>query len=277
VTTRIRAFVLVAVLGAASVPVTACSLLVSTSGLTTAEASGDAGRDVTTADASIGDGAHDGGCDAGFCACAGNAHSFCDDFDSVPTGANWTIVQFGAGTIAYDRNDAFSPPVDVLATAQPLMTGNLSESIVATAPQTVTRGRVEVDMAIELGDPAGPMDGTHGFCPISVTLQPGDQTLRLNIYGDSADVEQLSGTMSVADQPVDVPTGTGARARYGLWFDTKARTCGVTVNGVEKMSTCVLDPSIKGGIPSVGLGIIFVRPPTSAWRVRMDNVTADYD
>jgi len=43
------------------------------------------------------------------------------------------------------------------------------------------------------------------------------------------------------------------------------------------MSGCVLDPALKGGAASVALGINFVRPPTEAWRIRMDNVTADYE
>jgi hypothetical protein len=276
-----RAVIVVGALTALSAG--ACSLLVSTNGLSGTESAtapaDDAGGDViTTTDA--GDSGRDGdsSCDAGFCACAADAHSFCDDFDGVPTGADWLTVQDPGGTLAYEKNGVFSPPISVLASADALASGNLRESLSLIQTPQVTRLRVELDMAIERSDPTtGKFDGTHAFCPLSITLQPGDQTIRINIYGDRADLEQLSAGNVVDDVLLPVPVGTGARGRYGVWFDTKARTCGATFNGVERSFDCKLNAAITGGAASVLLGIDFVRPPTSAWRVRMDNVTLDHD
>jgi hypothetical protein len=274
VRTHDRALLLVGVLAAVSAG--ACSLLVSTDGLTGVTpppAVPDAGGDGTTADSG-----HDaGGCDAGFCACAAGVHSFCDDFDSVPTGAAWMFHQDPSGTLSYQNNGTFSPPISVFATSNARTNGDVQESLDLIETPRVTRLRVEVDMAIELGDPTNVSDGTHGFCPLSITLQPGEQSMRLNLYAQNADLEQLSMLSSVADQGVAVPTGTGARARYGVWFDAKARTCGVTVDGVEKLPDCVLHPAITGGSASLSLGVNFVRSPTKAWQVRMDNVTLDHD
>jgi hypothetical protein len=261
----------------------ACSLLVSTDGLTgvtapavVADASGDA---VTATATDAADSGGDAGvCEAGFCACVADAHSFCDDFDGVPTGAAWTTTQEPGGSIAFEKSDAFSPPVSVLATSDALSGGNARESLNLIQTPQVTRLRVELDMAIELSDPTtGKFDGTHAFCPLEITLQPGEQTIRLNIYGDRADLEQLLAGNVVEDELLSVPVGTGARGRYGVWFDTKARTCGVTFDGVEKLPDCKLAPAITGGAASILLGIDFVRAPSSAWRVRMDNVTLDHD
>lgn len=280
--TRDRALALVGLLAAFSAG--ACSLLVSTDGLTgVTPPSGvpDAGGDAMTAPdaADSGDSGLDAGpCEAGFCACAADAHSFCDDFDSVPTGANWLLVQDPSGSISYDKSSVFSPPVSVFAASDAVVSGNRRESLSLIQTPQVTRLRVELDMAIELSDPTtGKFDGTHAFCPLTITLQPGDQTIRINMYGDRADLEELSAGNVVEDELLPVPVGTGARGRYGVWFDTKARTCGATFNGVEKLPGCKLDAAITGGAVSLLLGIDFVRTPTSAWQVRMDNVTLDHD
>ncbi len=46
---------------------------------------------------------------------------------------------------------------------------------------------------------------------------------------------------------------------------------------MERLFDCKLNAVITGGAASVLLGIDFVRTPSSAWRVRMDNVTLDHD
>ncbi len=272
-----------AVLTAAFVSTAACSLLVSTSGLAgpdgpSGEGGGGGGNDArVTPEASAEAGAADAGaCDSGFCACAADAHSFCDDFDDVPTGAAWTTTHSPGGTLAYEENGTFSPPRSLLATTDARMSGDARESIDLIPTPPVTRLRAEFDMAIEQSDSVSG-NNAHAFCPVRLLLEPGDQEVRLNIYATHADIEQLLGTATMADQAVAVPTGTGARARYGLWIDTKARTCGVTVNGVEKAAGCALIAGITGGPASVQLGILFVRSPTNAWKVRVDDVTLDYE
>jgi hypothetical protein len=97
------------------------------------------------------------------------------------------------------------------------------------------------------------------------------------MYADGVDFEQLLKTQSAGTGPVSIPTGVGTRGRLGIWIDVNANTCGVTFDGQEKVPNCTLPSGFQAGSAAPAIGILFVRPTTSAWTIRQDNVTIDLE
>ena len=266
----------------ASVSLVACSLVTDLSGVAPAAPDGstvDSSTDAGSADAAR------SSCDAGFCACRGDAHSFCDDFDDNAALARWKPAVSPGGQLFFDDSGTFSRPNALLASAG-ATDGAASFSFLDRINRPLaTRVRVEFAMKVEKFDPAAfsPGTGIHGFSPVSIKLRgPGGAMLilRMNMYSNAADLEQLAGTIAVANTPAGLPTGAAANGRYGIWLDLPTQRCGATFNGVESAPLCQLAQAFQdAGVRDTGvvLGIEFLRAPSLPWSVHIDDVLIDYD
>lgn len=242
-------------------------------GRTDGATSNDAASEGGGARDASGDGA---ACDAGFCACNGAAHDFCADFDTPPPITGWEIQQGGATTLEFVEAGAISPPTSLHVRFPPMQSANGRANLELLDHRTPTKLRVEMDMAIDEADTVpGHNNGTHGACPMSIEFATGT-VIRVDLYADAIDVEQLVGGSTAEVTLGSIPTAAGTRGRIGLWLDFDTKKCGLTFDGVEQLPACALDVGFKSGPAHIDLGLVFVRPPTAAWGIRADNVTVDY-
>jgi hypothetical protein len=267
----------------------ACSALIDLNGLASSGAPDDAaaeGSQKSNGEGGAGDGgatsgeggatSGDGGCTLGFCACEGDAHTVCDDFDEGDPTTRWKFASYGGATIGFVMDGSVSPPVSALSVGQTATASmNLEGIMMPTNPPTSTKGRAEMDVVVETADSASGNGGAHGTCPLRIDF--GKSTIRFSFYSDQSGIEQLVGPATVNYVPLATAFPAGTRGRLGLWYDTTARTCGATWNGVELAPTCKLASQIPSESDQVivSAGIDFERPPSSAWVIRMDNYTFD--
>jgi hypothetical protein len=218
----------------------------------------------------------DGSCNAGFCACEGKNHSLCYDFDTPLSIAAWGAPSSSPGA-SFDFVDAgaISPPTSLLARV-PATTTEGWAYLSLIEQRQASKVRLEADIVIEDGDTTPSNNqGEHGVCPMRIMIGPSESEFRVSFYADGVDFEQLvTGTAAGAGR-VPIPTGVGTRGRVGIWVDVNAKTCGVTFDGQERLAGCTLPSGFQAGAAGIDIGILFVRPKTSAWTIRQDNVTID--
>jgi hypothetical protein len=207
----------------------------------------------------------------------GKSHTVCYDFDTPPPSAGWQSLFSPGSSVAYVDSGAISAPTSLLARVPATPSGDGYAHIDLIEERSASKVKLEMDLVVQEGD-STPNNGVgvHGACPMTIQIRPTDSEIRLSLFAEEGSLEQIWGS-SASAFPVGIPSGPGARGRVGLWFDDNAKTCGVTFNGQEKLPTCKLPTGFRAGPATIIIGIPFVRPPTSAWAVLVDNVTIDYE
>jgi hypothetical protein len=261
---------------------TACLFTTSLDGYDDAQGGPDATSDGSLDGGGGADGSGDGGvdatvtCDAGFCACQGAGHDLCFDFDGLQAITGWKSATESGGTVEFVDAGGFSPPASMRARIPALQSGTGIAYLELLEQRAASKLKVEMDIAVDEGDTVpNNGNGVHGACPMTFRFSSGSE-IRVDLYAEHGDVEQIAGGGFSADD-VAIPTAAGARGRIGLWVDIPAMTCGLTFDGVEKLPACKLRSGFTAGTSLIRLGLAFVRPPTSSWAIRVDNVTIDYD
>ncbi len=269
---------------------TACSLVVSTNGLSggpvDGSTEGDAGSNASN-DGSVAADAKrigEGGStffppDAAASPCS-TPHLFCDDFDTGDPAAlatRWSSVLQMAGPLSLDTNLVASPPRALHLAAQPGTGKRASElrKIVATTTSVV---HVELDMFS-----SGPGAGTWAeIDPVEVTMNPAPagfdyHSVSLGTYPDGINFEyyKSSGgtTAPGVTSKITLPFGKWVHLAVTIDYAASPHTAVLAVDGVTAAQL-----TIEGTPPSsveVALGATYSEKLAVDWTLGFDNVVVE--
>jgi hypothetical protein len=248
---------------------------------------GEAGLGDSGGDSATSNGAPDSAtsCEGGYCACAGS-HTFCDDFDEPPIGNAWSKHAANGGAID------FVASTESLPTAAQTILPAFDAGPDGTAPAGYLENMTSfdgssftlaADVDFDTTDTV-PTTDPHGIVLVRFMLDNDRLELLVDAHADRFDVQQLvrpdAGTMVTSHMVSGGATiAPGTHGRLVLSMNTKLKTCDLTWNGKAILGgPCVLDDAyaqLSDYTATAQIGGIFPRVPSTAWKVRFDNVTID--
>ncbi len=274
-------------LGAAAIH---CSLTTSLDGLA-GGATPDAGDAAVTdapADAPLGDAlvldsSVESGSDGGrYCSTLGSTPAFCDDFDDEGPFIKWSGSEIGpSGSVVRDRSASQSAPNSLLATSGP-SADSTTAYLRVTSPSSVRRVRVAYDLRVESRD-------SQSACAEVSYIRFGTANrahafyLRLN--GGATPSAGFTAQAYLPDAAVPQNSVSFAGNPFASWtrvvidYDLGAAPhVSVTLDGVPA-GGAALDPALfKPDVATAEVGVRYTgHPSSSAWQLRYDNVTVDWE
>jgi Concanavalin A-like lectin/glucanases superfamily len=271
---------IVAALGSLS----ACSLIVSTSGLAgdpERPSGGEGGMDAPAALDGPGpaDGtsdAADATADARTSPCTGQ-HLFCDDFDDGPVDpkSRWTTSKQEAGPLTLDTTSFVSAPRSLLMSVQPGAGTRVTEIRKEVSP-SANALRIDLDMRSP-----GPSDTSFGeYDPITVRFFPtptgvASHQLGIAIYPNGATFEyhkDLDNGGASNDAPsFTFPFGRWVHVTVTVSFATSKAT--IALDGVKAAEVALTGASLTRA--EIAVGATYALDANVTWPFSFDNVVAD--
>lgn len=278
---------------AIAVPVSGCSLLVDSGGLTGAGASD--GQPDSSAGEDAADASDDGGqtgidaaaeaeaggdtaspeSGAGFC--AASAHDFCDDFDGPPLAQKWTEVVTEAGTVTLTGDKSVSAPnalrVQLQAGApdyksaapfqmltSPSASYHLEASVLVLDKSD--QGSVEV-LALSFNPPSG-------FTAYDVLFGISEGRYRLMEWAQETGVGDHT---NHSDLATSTSFAAWRRVEIDVTLSTSGSTAVLKLDG-QVAGQVELEPAPALGV-RVGVGAAQVEGITGSWTILVDDVAID--
>jgi len=282
------ASVLAIVLGAAAIH---CSLTTSLDGLAggaTPDGGDSAVTDALAADAPLGDAqaldsSAEAGSDSGrYCSSLGSTPVLCDDFDDEGPFIKWSGAKLGPGaSVVRDRTASRSAPNSLLTTSA-ASANSIPAYLRLTSPSSVHRVRVAYDLRVDARDSQSAY-AEVGYIRFGTAVRAHSFYLRL--YGGVTPGAGFAAEAYLPDGGIPQNNVSLAGNPFTSWtrvevdYDLGAAPhVSVTLDGVLAGDTA-LDPTrFKPDVATVEVGVGYSGPPSSsAWQLRYDNVTVDWD
>lgn len=204
-------------------------------------------------------------------------HRFCADFDEGGLGAHpeWVPFASAGGALDVDTSASRSQP-GALVASSPSLAADAPPAFAFVGPKLAGRTdemRLAFAMRVDARGSGGAPLATLGVVGALGTLY----TVQIGVgSGGAWELDEYRPGVPHEERlrTSDVAVGEGWKS---VVLDVRVGddTATLTVDGGVVFDKVPLAPTQRSGAPSVAIGLTSLYGPTSAWRVRFDDVTVD--